>query len=409
MKRVVILGAGTAGTMMANKLLRALPEGWTVTVIDRDDRHIYQPGLLFLPFGDYRREEIIRPRHLLLPDGVELLLSPIERVEPDRKRVVLAGGEVVDYTLLIIATGTRVMPEETPGMTGPGWRESAFDFYTLDGASALGAALEDWEGGHLVLNVAEMPIKCPVAPLEFLFLADAFFTERGMRDKVKITYASPLDSAFTKPVAAAALGDLLRRRDIHFVGDFVLSEVRGEDREILSYDGRSLGYDLLVSVPIHGGSAVIGRSELGDDMGFVPTDRHTLRSEHFEDIFVLGDATNLPSSKAGSVAHFQAEVLAENVLRWVEDRPLNPGFDGHANCFIETGFGKAILIDFNYETEPLPGRFPRPGIGPFTLLEESYVNHWGKLGFKWTYWNVLMRGEELPIDHRMLMAGKRRV
>ncbi len=409
MKRLVILGAGTAGTMMANKLVRVLPDGWTVTIIDRDDLHIYQPGLLFLPFGDYRREDILKPRHLLLPDGVELLLSPIERVEPDRKRVLLAGGEAVDYTLLIIATGSRIVPEETPGMTGPGWRESAFDFYTLDGASALGAALEGWEGGHLVLNVAEMPIKCPVAPLEFLFLADAFFTERGMRDKVMITYASPLDSAFTKPVAAAALGDLLQRRGIHFVGDFALSEVRGEAREILSYDGRSLGYDLLVSVPTHGGSAVISRSELGDDMGFVPTDRHTLRSEHFEDIFVLGDATNLPASKAGSVAHFQSEVLAENVLRWVEGRPLRPGFDGHANCFIETGFGKAILIDFNYETEPLPGRFPLPGIGPFTLLEESYVNHWGKLGFKWTYWNVLMKGEELPIDHRMLMAGKRRV
>ncbi|MFT7521691.1 MAG: sulfide:quinone oxidoreductase, partial [Kiritimatiellia bacterium] len=165
-------------------------------------------------------------------------------------------------------------------------------------------------------------------------------------------------------------------------------------------------FDLLVSVPLHGGAEAIVRSGLGDELGFVPTDKHTLQSKAHDNVFVLGDATNLPSSKAGAVAHFQGDVLIGNIMRFIEGRELLPGFDGHANCFIETGYDKAMLIDFNYETEPLPGRFPLPGIGPFTLLEESHINHWGKLAFKWIYWNMLVRGKELPLDHRMLMAGK---
>ncbi len=406
MKRIVILGAGTGGTMMANRLVRALGADWKVTVIDRDDVHLYQPGLLFLPFGTYRREETTRPRRTLLDPRVELRLAEIDRVAPDDKTVALVGGEQITYDLLIVATGSRVLPDETPGLTGAGWRESAFDFYTLDGAMALRRKLEGWKGGRLVLNVVEMPIKCPVAPLEFLFLADAFFTERGIRDKVEIVYATPLEGAFTKPRASAALGDMLGRRNIKVIGDFATSEVDGEKRVLKSFDGREADYDLLVSIPLHGGAEVIRKSGMGDAGGWLPTDKHTLQSAAFTNVFAIGDATNLPSSKAGAVAHFQSEVLLDNVLRYLEHKPLAPAFDGHANCFIETGFGKAMLIDFNYTTEPLPGRFPLPGIGPFTLLEESEANHWGKLAFKWIYWNVLLAGKDIPLDHRMLMAGK---
>lgn len=408
MKHVVILGAGTAGTMMANKLARRLPDdGWRITVVDRDDVHVYQPGLLFVPFGTYRPEEIVRPRRPTLAAGVELALCDAARVEPERSRVALSDGRVLRYDLLIVATGVRVMPSLTEGLTEAGWRRTAFDFYTLDGATALAAALDRFEGGRVVVNVVEMPIKCPVAPLEFAFLADAFFTERGLRDKVELVYATPLEGAFTKPRASALLGDMLARRNIRLEPDFAASAVDGERGVLKAYDGRELDYDLLVTIPLHNGAEVISASGLGDGMGFVPTDRHTLRSQQFENIFVIGDATDLPSSKAGSVAHFQAEVLTENVLRHIRGRELLPDFDGHANCFIETGFGKAVLIDFNYETEPLPGRFPLPGIGPFTLLEESHVNHWGKLAFRWIYWNLLLKGEELPLDHRMAMAGKR--
>jgi sulfide:quinone oxidoreductase len=408
MKRIVILGAGTGGTMMANRLVRALPESRVhVTVIDRDDLHVYQPGLLFLPFDQYRPEDLVRPRARLLDSRVELHLGEIDRVAPAENEVILRGGARFGYDVLIVATGSRILPEQTPGLTEAGWKETAFDFYTLEGALALRDALDRFQGGRLVVNVVEMPIKCPVAPLEFLFLAEAFFTKKGMRDKVEIVYATPLEGAFTKPRAAAAFGDMLSQRRIEVLGDFAAAKVDGARRVLSAYDGRETGYDLLVTVPIHGGSEVMTRSGMGDASAWLAVDKHTLQSPAFANVFALGDATSLPSSKAGAVAHFQSEVLIENVLRFLGDRPLLPDFDGHTNCFIETGYGKAMLIDFNYETEPLPGRFPLPGVGPFTLLEESATNHWGKLAFKWIYWNVLLAGKDLPLDHRMVLAGKR--
>ncbi|MCO4763180.1 MAG: FAD-dependent oxidoreductase [Myxococcales bacterium] len=408
MKRIAILGAGTAGTMMANRLNRTLgPRGWTITVIDRDNQHIYQPGLLFVPFGDYTADEIVRPRKYFVDPQVELRIADIEKVEPEAKRVVLAGGDVVPYEILIVATGSRILPESVDGLTGHGWKDTAFDFYSLDGASALFEKLDRFEGGKVLVHTAEMPIKCPVAPLEFAYLADAFFTKKGIRDKVEMQYVTPLDGAFTKPRAAAAFGGMMADRKIEVVPDFLVEKTDGERQVMSAYDGRDLEYDLLVTVPPHRGSQVITDSGLGNDGGWLPVNKFTLQSTAFPEIFGLGDATDVPASKAGSVAHFQSEVLADNIVRFIEGLDLDPGFDGHANCFIETGYGKAMLIDFNYDTEPLPGRFPLPGVGPFTLLEESRVNHWGKLGFRWVYWNMLLPGDDLPLDHRMLMAGKR--
>ena len=406
MRQLLILGGGTAGTMMANKLVRALPDGWTVTVVDQDDRHVYQPGLLLLPFGMYDAHELTRPRGRLLGTGVHYIVSRIDQVDPTQKVVALADGQRIRYDLLIVATGTQILPSETTGMTGVRWHQDVFDFYTLEGASALAKRLESFEGGRLLVNVVDMPIKCPVAPLEFTFLADWFLTEKGIRDKTELVYVTPLDGAFTKPRASAALGDMLTDRNVGVVTEFNASEVDNDAGSLKSYDGRELDFDLLVTVPLHGGADVMKRSGLGDDLGFVPTDKHTLQSKPFDDIFVIGDATDLPTSKAGAVAHYQGDVLLPNILRWIEQRPLLDDFDGHATCFIETGFGKAMLIDFNYDTEPLPGRFPLPGIGPFSLLEESQVNHWGKLAFKWVYWNMLVKGQDLPMDHRMLMHGK---
>lgn len=257
-----------------------------------------------------------------------------------------------------------------------------------------------------MVNIAEMPIKCPVAPLEFAFLADAFFEERGLRDDVEITYVTPLSGAFTRPVAARTLGDMLERRRISVVPDFALASADHAARTITAYDGRSEPYDLLVTVPLHYGAELVQASGLGDASGFLPTDPHTLQSRQHPNVFALGDATDLPTSKAGSVAHFQSEVLGDNVQRVIAGRSPRPDFDGHANCFVETGHGKAMLLDFNYDVEPLPGRFPLPGVGPFTLLEESHVNHWGKRAFRWIYWNLMLRGEDLPIGHRMEQAGK---
>jgi sulfide:quinone oxidoreductase len=406
MNKLVILGAGTAGTMMANKLAQRLDTDWTITVVDKDDVHVYQPGLLLLPFGKYEEQDILKPRSLFFPAEVTLNLSGVTKVEADNRKVFLGDGSTLSYDVLIVATGTRLVPEQTEGLTGEGWHESMFDFYTLEGALKLRQALEAFDGGKLVVHFADLPIKCPVAPLEFLFLAEAHFTERGIRDRVDITYATPLDAAFTKPRASEAFGGMMEERGIHLEPSFAVERADGDAKVLHGYGDRQVPFDLLVTVPLHAGSAAIMDSGLGDPLGFVPTHKHTLQTKAHPEVFALGDATDLPASKAGSVAHFQAEVLVENVVRYIAGKELAADFDGHANCFIETGHGKAMLIDFNYETEPLPGKYPLPGVGPFTLLAESAVNHWGKLGFKWAYWELLLKGKELPVDHRMLMAGK---
>ncbi|MCB0228421.1 MAG: NAD(P)/FAD-dependent oxidoreductase, partial [Anaerolineae bacterium] len=399
MKRIVILGAGTAGTITANKLAQELDlSEWKITIVDQSELHYYQPGFLFIPFGIYGRNDVVRARRDYLPRDVELIVSEIELIEADKNQVkIKKDGRILSYDFLVIATGSRVVPEETPGLAEHEWRRSIFDFYTVDGALALQKYLRTWQGGRVVLNVAEMPIKCPVAPLEFLFLADWFFHEHGIRDRVELTLATPLPGAFTKPRASRLLGDMLDEKGISVVPEFNIMEVDPDGKKISSYDGVEIDYDLLISVPVNMGDTLIGRSGLGDELNFVPTEKHTLKARDFDNIFVLGDATNLPSSKAGSVAHFQGDVFIENFMRYVDGLPLQETFDGHANCYIESGFGKGFLIDFNYDVEPLPGKFPLPGVGPFSLLQESRMNHWGKMLFRWMYWNLLLKGKPLPI------------
>ena len=228
MKKLLILGAGTAGTMMAAKMRRNLDlDEWGITVVDQDDRHIYQPGLLFIPFSIYRTRDVIKPRSRYIPRGVDFIISEIDAIAPDQNKVRLSGGAELEYDFLVIATGSRIVPEETEGLTDEGWQETAFDFYTLDGASRLEAALESWEGGRLVLNVVEMPIKCPIAPIEFVCLADWYLTEKGVRDKTEIVYATPLEGAFTKPRASAMLGDILDKKNIKVEGLFSAGSVDG--------------------------------------------------------------------------------------------------------------------------------------------------------------------------------------
>jgi sulfide:quinone oxidoreductase len=320
--------------------------------------------------------------------------------------VHLEDGSVLGYDVLVVATGATLLPEETEGLTGPGWMDNVFTFYTPEGAAALEAALSRFDRGRVVVNVVDMPIKCPVAPLEFCFLADWYFRDRGIRDRVELTYATPLDGAFTKPVAAAHLGGMLAEKDIALVTDFNTGEVDGPGGRLVAYDGRELEFDLAVVVPLHGGAGYVGRSPgLGDELNFVPTDEHTLQAKAAPNIFVIGDAANVPASKAGSVTHFEGDVLVENVGRHLEGEPLESGFDGHANCFIETGFHKALLIDFNYDTEPLPGHYPAK-VG-LPLLKESRLNHLGKLMFQWFYWHCLLPGRDIPgIGSSMPTAGK---
>jgi sulfide:quinone oxidoreductase len=409
MAKIVVLGGGTGGTLVANRLRRQYGPGEAeIAVVDQDDRHVYQPGLLFVPFGLTSADDIVRPRRRQLRSGIDFHLSEIDHVALDDRRVELRDGTVLPYDVLVVATGARLQPEETEGLQGAGWLDSAFTFYDVAGATALAGALERLDEGRLVVNLVDLPIKCPVAPLEFAFLADWYLHERGVRDRVELSFVTPLDGAFTKPVASEHLGSLLAEKGIELVTEFNVGEVDGVGRRLVSYDERELPYDLLVTVPLHGGQAYVGRSEgLGDDLDFVPTDPATLQTRARENVFALGDATNVPTSKAGSVTHFEGEVLTGNVERFLAGEELDAAYDGHANCFIETGFSKALLIDFNYETEPLPGRFPT-GIGPMPLLRESRLNHLGKLMFQWMYWHVLLPGRDIPgISPAMQMAGKR--
>ncbi len=408
MKRIVILGAGTAGTMMANKLRKSLDrEDWDITIVDQFKTHYYQPGFLFIPFGIYNKEDVVKPKADFIPAGVNMIFSSIDRVEAEANKVHLDGGKALNYDYLIIATGTKTYPEETPGLKDKLWYKEIFDFYTIEGALALQKFFKGWQGGKLVMAITELPYKCPVAPLEFVFLADAYFTKIGIRDKVDITYATPMPGAFTKPIATKMLSDLLEEKNIKVIPDFYIERVDNEEKKLVSYDGQEIPFDVLTIVPMNMGDEMIERSGLGDDMRFIPTDRETLQSKQHKNIFVLGDASNIPTSKAGSVAHFASEILFENLMSAIEGRPLHAKFDGHANCYIETGFGKGALIDFNYETEPLPGTFPLPGIGPFGLLKNTKINHYGKVMFRWIYWHILLKGKELPVEPLMTMAGKK--
>ena len=407
MKKILVLGGGTAGTMAANKLRKALPvSDWSVTVVDADDKHRYQPGFLFLPFGTYKPEQVTKSRRKYLSKGVSLLYGEVDRVDADTNAVLLADGQRLTYDYLIVASGVTPRPDQTPGMLDD-MGGSVHEFYSYEGSSALARKLAAWPGGKLVIHITEMPIKCPVAPLEFAFLADAYFKGKGMRDKVELTYVTPLDAAFTKPIAAEAFGNTLQEKGITVVPDFMIESVDPEGKRIVAYDETEVAYDLLVTIPLNMGADFVARSGLGNDLNLVPVDKFTQQSKTHENIFALGDANDIPASKAGSVAHFEVDIFMDNFLELVKGQPMTHKFDGHANCFIETGDRKAMLIDFNYDTEPLPGRFPYGSIGPMGLLKESRLNHVGKLGFRWVYWNMLMPGRPLPIGSLMSLTGKR--
>ncbi len=392
--------------MLANKMRKKLSnQEWDITVVDRFRTHYYQPGFLFVPFGINKPKQITKPQSQFFRKGIQRIQAKVEKVVPASNRVELDSGETLEYDYLVIATGTRIVPEETEGLAGEGWHRDIFDFYTYEGSVALAEKLKDWKGGKLVVSITEMPIKCPVAPLEFVFLADWWLTKRGLRDKVELTYVTPLPGAFTKPKAAKLLGNMLNERNIKLEADFATGSVDSERRKLISWDEREVDYDLLIITPVNMGADYIEASGLGDDLNYVPTDPHTLRSKAHENIFALGDATNLQTSKAGSVAHFQAELLEQNLLRAIRGEPLKGDFDGHANCFVESGYGKAICIDFNYDTEPLPGKFPFSHIGPLSLLRETRINHWAKLMFRLIYWRLL-KGLKVPMKPQMSMKGK---
>ncbi len=408
MKKVLILGSGAGGTMVAAKLRKELdPLEWKITVIDNDEVHHYQPGWLFIPFGIYTAQDCMKPKRDFIPKGVDFVFDEVVGVNTDTRQVEGKTGKY-DYDWLVIATGCKPVPQEVEGLEEwkPDPNSNVHTFFSLDGAVALYKRMKYFRSGRLVFNIAEMPHKCPVVPMEFIYMADWHFTKHGVRDKVEIAFVTPNTGVFTKPIATKILSAAAEEKDILVTPDYQLSGVNVEENTIESVTGEKIEYDLMVSTMPNLGAAFIEESGLGDGMGYVFTDNHTLKAEKFDNIYVIGDATNVPTSKAGAVAHYESDIVVENLVLEIDGQEPKPAFDGHSTCFIVSGNDKAYLIDFNYKTEPLPGKYPFPGLGPFDLLGESVTNYWGKMMFKWVYWNLLLTGQDLPLEPQMTMAGK---
>lgn len=407
MKKILILGSGSGGTMAAAKLRKELIDSeWQITIIDNDEFHHYQPGWLFIPFGVYSPEDCIKPKRDFIPKGVKFVLDDIIRIDPDQRQVE-GKKDKYAYDWLVIASGCRIVPEEVEGMMND-WRGNIHDFYTLEGAVALRKKLKYFNRGRLVLNIAELPFKCPVAPIEFIFMVDWFLTRNDVRKNIELEMVTPMSGIFTKPIATKILSRMAEQKNIKVTPNFDLAQVNTEEKTIESHKGAKINYDLLVSIPPNFGAQFIENSGIGDAMCYVDTDHFTLKAKKFPNIYVIGDATNVPTSKAGAVAHYEADTVIENMIREIEGMEPKPTFDGHSTCFICSGYEKAVLIDFNYKVEPLPGKFPFPGLGPFNLLGDSHLNYWGKMMFKWVYWNMMMKGLDMPLEPQMTMAGKMR-
>jgi len=329
MKKLLILGSGTGGTIIAGKMRQKLSESeWQITIIDRDWQHHYQPGWLFIPFGIYTPEDCVKPKIKFIPAGVNFVLDEISLIDPVKKRVTTKGGSY-DYDWLVVATGCGIVPEEVEGMS-EGMGGDIHNFYSLDGAIALAEKMKYFEKGRVVINIAELPFKCPVAPLEFAFMSDWFFTTHGVRDHLEIELVTPLSAAFTKPVAAAVLGNICKEKNIKVTPNFQIAQVDRDKKVIKSYGDEEVPYDLLVAIPPNFGAQCIIASGMGDPMGYVDTDHNTLKAKNYDHVFVIGDATNVPTSKAGAVAHYEADTIIENLVREIDGKPALPSYDGHA-------------------------------------------------------------------------------
>ena len=406
---VLVLGDGIAGIVTANllrKQARRKNLSLRLKLVGNSPVHTYQPGLLFLPFqkpGYRELADIQKETARFIAPGIEYVRETIVAIDTDL-RTVTTDRQKLSYDWLVLALGCRTLIDAIEGLPEH-WGRTAHGFYTPDSAMRLARALEDFRGGDLLIDIAETPIKCPVAPLEFACLADEYLTRRGLRNKTRITLVTPLNGAFTKPVCNKVLTHILVEKDIEVVNNAYLARVT--ENSISCPDGKELGFDLMVVIPPHEGSDLVDAAELGDGLGFGRTDRQTLKSTVAEKVFLVGDIAGIAGSKAGSVAHFQADVVVHNILREITGKEAEPCADGHTNCFIETGHGKAVLIDFNHEIQPVPGRFPLPVFGPMSLLKETRLNHLGKLAFKHIYWNLLLPARPLPlVGSRMSTAGK---
>ena len=371
---VIVLGGGVGGTVCANLVQRYAGDRAHVTVVDATGTHVYQPGFLYVAVGKEKPAALQHPEADLLRSDISLVVDRATRVDPVAREVYLESGMTLPYDELLLATGSRTAMEEVPGADG------AHDFYTMAGAQRLFQALEQFQGGTIVVGVAGIPYKCPPAPVEFVFLLDDYLRGRGIREKAQIKLLSPLNRAFTIEATSKLVQPILAERGIELTGFFNVETVDAAARTVTSLEGETVGYDLLVLVPPHRGQKVIEDSGLGDQRGWVPVDKNTLKHTQFEHIWAIGDTTNIPISKSGSVAHYEASVAAEAIAAEAKGEPApQHTYDGKVMCFLETGQGQATTIRFDYDHPPVS---PMP----------SRLWHWAKVIFNKTYWHTVPQG-----------------
>ena len=374
--RILIVGGGMGGTILANNLARRLKSEMKsgkvrITLLSASDKHVYLPGLLYVAVGRMTPDELYRDQASLLEPGIEFRVDPVEQFTLDKNQVKTKSGAVVDYDVLAIATGSRMWPEAIPGL-----KENAEFFYTEETAVKMFHRIRDFQGGRIVIAMG-VPHKCPMAPLEIVFMLDDYFRERGIRDKVQLHYTYPIGRVHTLENVAKWAAPEMDRLGITYETLFNLKSVDGEKKILHSEEGSQTNYDLLISIPAHKGMEVIESNKLGQN-GWIPTDRHNLNMEGRQNVFVLGDTTNLPISKAGSTAHFEAEVVGENIAAMVKLGAPVRKYDGKVFCFIQAGSERATYAMFNYAKPPDP-KAPTRAI------------HWFKLAYNKLYW-VTARG-----------------
>ena len=383
MKRVLILGGGVGGTLTANllakKLRRQIKAGQVmVTVVDLTGQHTYQPGFMYIAMGGERADKLHRPERGLLDARVGLVVGEIERVDEASQTVHLKDGQRLGYDFLVLATGSRIVPEAIEHFA-----TEAHHFYTAEAALALRKALDAFAGGRIVVAIAGMPYKCPPAPLEVSFLIESELRDRGLRDGSQVHFCSPIGRAFTIESVSEMATPIFEQKGIEVHTFFNVEAIDPVKKAVLSLEGEELPYDLLILVPPHKGQQFLIDSGLAPAPGgWLPTDRATLQVGGRPNVFALGDATDLPLSKAGSTAHFEAPVVTERIAAGVLGREVDHkhgDYLGKVMCFFEIGDGKGTLLQFDYEHPPRP---PKP----------NQLWHLGKIVFNKTYWHTVPKG-----------------
>jgi sulfide:quinone oxidoreductase len=372
--KIVILGGGVGGTLVANLLVDSVGDAASVTVVDPTGMHAYQPGFLYVALGQANGRWLGRDERTLLDKRVDLVIETAERIDPVARTVRFASGGSMPYDYLVLATGSRLVPERIPGFT-----EAGFEFYSLTGALRLREELRRFKGGRVLVGVTGIPYKCPPAPVEFTLMLEEQLRRRGLRERSEVTLLSPLNRAFTVESASKLVQPIFERRGIKLSAFFNVEAVDPVKGTVSSIEGEEAEYDLLVLVPPHRGQSVIDASGLGDDGGWVPTDRNTLQHKQHERIFTIGDATDLPISKSGSTAHFEAPIVASRIASLVKGTVPKANYAGRVMCFLETGDRRATTLRFDYAHPPVP---PRP----------SMVWHAAKWMFNRLYWHTVPQG-----------------